>query len=65
MMHVFVFFFCPPPSYWSYTHYFYFIDAKCSDFCFSSESRIKTIAGLIALGSIVRWGNDSNIEVLA
>ncbi|KAL6501848.1 hypothetical protein OROGR_026981 [Orobanche gracilis] len=29
-----------------------------------SESRVKTIAGLTALGSIVRWGSDSNVEVI-
>ncbi|KAK1393182.1 hypothetical protein POM88_012238 [Heracleum sosnowskyi] len=30
----------------------------------NSESRVKTIAGLRALGSIVRWGSDSNIELI-
>ncbi|KAK1363274.1 hypothetical protein POM88_038835 [Heracleum sosnowskyi] len=29
-----------------------------------SESRVKTIAGLRALGCIVRWGSDSNIELI-
>ncbi|KAK1382130.1 hypothetical protein POM88_019865 [Heracleum sosnowskyi] len=30
----------------------------------NSESRVKTIVGLRALGSIVRWGSDSNIEFI-
>ncbi|KAK1363268.1 hypothetical protein POM88_038829 [Heracleum sosnowskyi] len=29
-----------------------------------SDSRVKTIGGLTALGSIVRWGSDSNVEVI-
>lgn len=41
-------------------HWAYFC---CLYLCYSSRERVNTINALEALGSIVRWGSDEDIQV--